>query len=66
MKAYLRSLQKMDRPDGTHVEGDVDSIRLVNGNYVAAIGDCRYSAIWNPFVQAFFVDDVDGRIGEDQ
>jgi hypothetical protein len=62
MKVYLRSLKRRGEV-GTghgeaHVMGEVDSIAPDGENYIATIEEHRYSAIWNPFVSAYFVDDV--------
>jgi hypothetical protein len=68
MQAYLHSL-KIHGDSGTgtrerHVLGDVDRIDKIDGDntYVAVIGEKRYSAIYNPFVGAYFVDDVYGEL----
>jgi hypothetical protein len=68
MKAYLRSLQ-IPGETGTglgerHVMGEVEYIeRLGPDRFVAGYKGRRYTAIYNPFVGAFFVDDVDGEVG---
>jgi hypothetical protein len=60
MQAFLRSLQ--DQDTGRHVMGVIDRVTRTDGDnsYLAHIGERRYTAIYNPFCGAYFVDDVDG------
>jgi hypothetical protein len=63
MQAYIHSLKVTGtRPeDEHHVMGEVEKIERINGNeYVATYKGKRYSTIYNPFVGAYFVDDVYG------
>ena len=68
VQANLRSLQERTNPesgDFGHRMAEVTIIRHVdNNNVVAEYQGVRYSAIFNPFVCQYFVDDVDGRIQE--
>jgi hypothetical protein len=58
MQAYRRSLQQGQK----HILGEVDQVQYLQGKYIATIDEVAYSAIYNPFVDAYFVDDVDGRL----
>jgi hypothetical protein len=68
MKAYIRSLKIPGEPGSglgeRHVLGEVEYIeKLGVGRFIAGYKGRRYTAIYNPFVDAFFVDDVDGEVG---
>ena len=65
MQAYIHSLKVIGTrlQDEKHVMGEVEKIERINGNeYVATYEGKRYSAIYNPFVGAYFVDDVYGEL----
>lgn len=60
-QVYLRSLKGIK--NDKHVLGEVDNvIRLSDGKFIAVKDGKHYSAIYNPFVGSYFVDDVDGLI----
>lgn len=71
MQAYLHSKKIMGEP-GTgkgekNVMGEVDQLIPThdgNNGYIAVIGDKKYSAVYNPFVGAYYVDDKYGEITE--
>jgi hypothetical protein len=61
MKAFIHSLKK----DGKHIMGEIDAVERIEGGsneFIATIDGKRYSAIYNPFVGAFFVDDIYGKL----
>ena len=66
--ANLRSLQAHVDPrngDFGHRMAEVVIIAHIdNNNVIAEYQGVRYRAIFNPFVEQYFVDDVDGRIEE--
>jgi hypothetical protein len=62
VKAYLHSLKEENERGGRHVEGDVQSIKKVEGDncYIATLMDGRKAtAIFNPWL-GYMVDDVYG------
>lgn len=57
VKAYIASLQ--DHVTGRHVLGDAEIYEyLGNNGYRAEVNGVRCRAIFNPFTNAFFVDDL--------
>jgi hypothetical protein len=61
MQAFIHSLKQGE----THVLGEIDAVERVKGGsneFIATIGDKHYRAIYNPFVGAFFVDDIYGKL----
>lgn len=68
--AYVHSLKRQGNPeklDFGHQQAEVDIIRHKNNNdVIAEYNGVRYTAIYNPFAGAFFVDDVYGRISDDE
>jgi hypothetical protein len=67
MKAYIRSLKIMGEV-GTglgerHVMDEIDCIEKLEGNHaIVGYRGRRYAALYNPYVGAYFVDDVDGEV----
>jgi hypothetical protein len=66
--AYVHSLKKEGDPehgDFGHQQAEVTIISRKNNNEVVAeLGGNLYTAVFNPFVGAYFVDDVYGYIGK--
>ena len=63
VKAYIYSLK--DRAHDRHVLGEAEIIRRIGDNlYLAEYSGIRCTAIFNPFVGRYFVDDVYGVIRE--
>lgn len=61
VEAYIHSLQNKDT--GEHVLGEAEIIQKIGNNlYEAKYHGVRCTAIFNPFVGRFFVDDVYGII----
>lgn len=59
VKAYIRSLK--DHEHDCHVLGEAEIIRRIGDNlYLAEYQGIRCTAIYNPFVGRYFVDDVYG------
>ena len=57
VKAYIASLQ--DHVTGRHVLGDAEIYEyLGNNRYRAEVNGILCRAIFNPFTNAFFVDDL--------
>ena len=57
VKAYIASLQ--DHTSGRHVLGDAEIYEyLGNNSYRADVNGILCRAIFNPFTNAFFVDDL--------
>ena len=48
------------------LSGNLDDVEIIekrgDNDYVASYRGHRYSAIWNPFVGCFYVDDIYGLI----
>ena len=60
MQAYIHSLKQGEK----HVMGEIDAVERVKGGsneFIATIGGKRYSAVYNPFVGAYFVDGIYGK-----
>lgn len=59
VEAYIHSLK--DKEHDRHVLGEAEIIRRVGDNlYLAEVNGVRCTAIFNPFVGRYFVDDVYG------
>ena len=59
VKAYIHSLK--DQANDRHVLGEAEIIRRIGDNlYLAEVNGVRCTAIFNPFVGRYFVDDVYG------
>ena len=59
VKAYIHSLK--DQTNNRHVLGDAEIIRRIGDNlYLAEINGVLCTAIFNPFVGRYFVDDLYG------
>ena len=59
VQAYIHSLK--DHANDRNVLGDAEIIRRIGDNlYLAEINGVRCTAIFNPFVGRYFVDDVYG------
>lgn len=57
VKAYIHSLQ--DKEHDRHVLGDADIIEEIGDNlYLAEYNGIQCTAIFNPYVCKYFVDDV--------
>lgn len=64
VEAYIHSLQ--NKVTGEHVLGEAEIIRKIGNNlYEAEYMGMRCTAIFNPFVGRFFVDDVYGVVDKD-
>ena len=63
VEAYIHSLQ--DKDTGEHVLGEAEIIQKIGNNlYVAEYGGAKCTAIFNPFVGRYFLDDVYGIISD--
>ena len=63
VKAYIHSLK--DQANDRHVLGEAEIIRKLDGNlYLVECHGIRCTAIFNPFVGRYFVDDVYGIVKE--
>lgn len=63
VKAYINSLK--DREHNRHVLGEVEIIKSIGDNqYLAEYNGVKCTAIFNPFVGGYFVDDVFGILKE--
>ena len=63
VKAFIHSLK--DHEQNRHVLGEAEIIRQIGDNlYLAEVNGVRCTAIFNPFVNRYFVDDVYGIITE--
>lgn len=63
VKAYINSLK--DREHGRHVLGEAEIIKNIGDNqYRANYNGVECTAIFNPFVGRYFVDDVFGILKE--
>ncbi len=61
MEAYIHSLK--DKENDRHVLGEAEIIKSLGNNlYLAEYNGIRCTAIFNPFVGRYFVDDVYGII----
>ncbi len=59
VKAYIHSLK--DRQHDRHVLGEAEIIKCIGNNlYLAEYKGARCTAIFNPFIGRYFVDDVYG------
>ena len=59
VEAYIHSLK--DHANNRHVLGEAEIIQSIGDNlYLAEYGGVRCTAIFNPFVGRYFVDDVYG------
>lgn len=59
VKAYIHSLK--DKENDRHVLGEAEIIEKIGDNqYLAEYNGVRCTAIFNPFVCKYFVDDVYG------
>ena len=59
VQAYIHSLK--DRVHDRHVLGEAEIIRKIGDNlYLAEVNGVHCTAIFNPFVNRYFVDDVYG------
>ena len=59
VEAYIHSLK--DKEHDRHVLGEAEIIRRIGDNlYLAEVNGIRCTAIFNPFVGRYFVDDVYG------
>ena len=64
VEAYIHSLK--DRKTDRNVLGEAEIIKAIGDNlYLAEYNGIRCTAIFNPFVSRYFVDDLYGRISED-
>lgn len=64
VEAYIHSLE--DHRNNRHVLGEAEIIRRIGDNlYLAEYNGIRCTAIFNPFVSRYFVDDVYGIQKED-
>ena len=59
VKAYIHSLK--DHANNHHVLGEAEIIEQIGNNlYLAEVNGIKCTAIFNPFVNRYFVDDVYG------
>lgn len=59
VRAYIHSLK--DHKNNRHVLGEAEIIRCISDNlYLAEVNGVLCSAIFNPFVNRYFVDDIYG------
>ena len=57
VKAYIHSLK--DHEHGCHMMGEAEIIKRIGNNlYLAEVNGIQCTAIFNPFVKRYFVDDV--------
>ena len=65
VEAYIHSLK--DRQTDRNVLGEAEIIERIGDNlYLAEYNGVRCTAIFNPFVSRYFVDDLYGRIPEEE
>ena len=58
-KAFIHSLK--DKEQNRHVLGEAEIIKQIGDNlYLAEVNGIKCTAIFNPFVNRYFVDDVYG------
>ena len=63
VEAYIHSLK--DRKTDRNVLGEAEIIKAIGNNlYLAEYNGVRCTAIFNPFISRYFVDDLYGRISE--
>ena len=63
VQAFIHSLK--DHANNRHVLGEAEIIKRIGDNqYLAEYNGVRCTAIFNPFVGRYFVDDVYGQIQE--
>jgi len=59
VEAYIHSLE--DKEHNRHILGEAEIIKSIRDNlYLAEYNGIRCTAIFNPFVGRYFVDDVYG------
>ena len=59
VKAFIHSLK--DHEQNRHVLGEAEIIRQIGDNlYLAEVNGVKCTAIFNPFVNRYFVDDIFG------
>ena len=59
VQAYIHSLK--DRVHDHHVLGEAEIIKQIGDNlYLAEVNGVHCTAIFNPFVNRYFVDDIFG------
>ena len=59
VKAFIHSFK--DHEQNRHVLGEAEIIRQIDDNlYLAEVNGIKCTAIFNPFVNRYFVDDVYG------
>lgn len=59
IQAFIRSLQDIE--NNTHNLDEVTMLRQIGSNlYLVEYKGVKCAAIFNPFVNRYFVDDVDG------
>ena len=64
VEAYIHS--RKDKANNRHVLGEAEIIEHIGDNlYLAEVNGVRCTAIFNPFVGRYFVDDVYGIQKED-
>ena len=64
VQAYIHSLK--DRAHDRNVPGEAEIIQCIGDNrYLAEYNGVRCTAIFNPFVSRYFVDDVYSIVKED-
>lgn len=64
VEAYIHSLK--DRKTDRNVLGEAEIIKAIGNNlYLAEYNGVRCTAIFNPFVSRYFVDDLYGRISKE-
>lgn len=64
VQAYIHSLK--DRERDRHMLGEAEIVKRIGDNlYLAEVNGVRCTAIFNPFVNRYFVDDVYGIQRED-
>ena len=65
VQAYIHSLK--DHEHNRHVLGEAEIIRCIGDNlYLAEVNGIRCTAIFNPFVNRYFVDDLYGIVTAEQ
>ena len=65
VEAYIHSLK--DRKTDHNVLGEAEIIKRIGDNlYLAEYNGVHCTAIFNPFVSRYFVDDLYGRIPEEE
>ena len=59
VQAYIHSLK--DRVHDRHVLGEAEIIKKIGDNlYLAEVNGVRCTAIFNPFTERYYVDDIYG------